>query len=106
MILGRYLLTVLGMYIKFSDNFSIDGEGPYKGFSAPMVDVINYNFKSITYKTVKPEESFLKLYVDECLESDSAINSTCGMRRILDAKYVKADLNKFMTEQCQNLNAT
>ena len=25
------------------------------------------------------------------------------MRGILDAKYKKADLNKFMTEQCQHL---
>ena len=26
------------------------------------------------------------------------------MRRILDARYKKSDLNKVMTEQCQNLN--
>ena len=26
------------------------------------------------------------------------------MRRILDAKYKKADLNKVMTKQCQHLN--
>ena len=26
------------------------------------------------------------------------------MRRILDAKYKKADLNEFMTDKCQHLN--
>ena len=57
-----------------------------------MVDVINYDFKSITDKNVKPEESFVNSYVDKCLESDSAINSTRRMRRILDAKYEKVDL--------------
>ena len=52
-----------------------------------MVDVRNYDFKYITEKTVKPEESFVNLYVNECLESDSPISSTHRMRRILDAKY-------------------
>ena len=28
------------------------------------------------------------------------------MRRILDAKYEKADLNKVMTKKCQHLTAT
>ena len=39
-----------------------------------MVDVSNYNFVSITDKTVKPEESFIKSYVDMCLEYESAIS--------------------------------
>ena len=71
-----------------------------------MVDVSNYSFKYITDKTVKPEESFVNSYVEECLESESAINSTCRMCRMLDANYKKADLNKVMTEQCQHLTAT
>ena len=41
MILVRYLLTALGLDIKFYDNVMIGGEGPYKGFSSPMVDVIS-----------------------------------------------------------------
>ena len=71
-----------------------------------MVDVINYDFKSITDKTVKLEESFINLYVDKCLKSVSAIISTRSMRRILDEKYKKADLNKVTTEQCQHITAT
>ena len=41
MILGRYLLTELGLDLKFSENVGIGGKGPYEGFSAPMVDVSN-----------------------------------------------------------------
>ena len=55
MILGRYLPTTLGIYLKFSDDIIIFGEGPYKGCSAPMVDVSNYEFNIITAKIVKPE---------------------------------------------------
>ena len=36
MILGRYLLTVLGLYLRFSENVIIGGEGPYEGCSAQM----------------------------------------------------------------------
>ena len=59
MILGRDLLTVLGLYLKFSENVIRGGEGPYKGCSAPMVDVNNYYFNIVTAKTFKPEESFI-----------------------------------------------
>ena len=56
-------------------------------------------------KKVKPEESFINLYVDECLESEGAISVTLRMRRILDAKYKNADLNEVMAKKCQHLNA-
>ena len=72
-----------------------------------MVDVSNDNFKSITNKTVKPEESFINLYVNEEYKSDNAIKSTRRMLIILDAKYKKADLSEVMTKQCQkHLTAT
>ena len=71
-----------------------------------MVNVGNYNFKSITDKTIDPEESFVNLYVYERLESYSAISSTHMMHIILDTKYKEADLNKVMTKQCQHRTAT
>ena len=89
MILGRDLITALGLDIKFSEIIIHAGEGPYKGFSAPMVHVNNYDFNILTGKTVKPEESFINLYVSECFESESEISATLIMRRILDAKYEK-----------------
>ena len=55
MILDRDLLTALGLDLKISENVIHSGEGPYEGCSAPMVDVSNYEFKSLTYKIVKPE---------------------------------------------------
>ena len=55
MILGRDLITALGLDLKFYGNVILGGEVPYKECSVPMVDVINYNYNIITDKTVKPE---------------------------------------------------
>ena len=78
----------------------------HEGLSAPMVYVSNYDFVYITDKTVKPEESFINSYVNECLESDSTIISTLRMRIIIDDNYEKDDLNKVMAENIQHLNST
>ena len=104
MILGRDLLNALGLDLKFSDCVILGGYGPYKECFVPMVDVINYDFNIITAKTVKPEESFINSYADECFKSKSAITTTRRMRMTLDAKYETADLNNSMNEQCQPLN--
>ena len=69
-----------------------------------MVDFLKIEFESLTDKIVKLEESFINSYVNECLKSEITISSTRRMRKSLDAKYEKADLNKVMTEQCQHLN--
>ena len=106
MILGIYLLTALGMDLKFSKNFVIGGYGPYEGCSAPMVDASNYNFNYLLDKAVKPEESFINSYLDKCLKSKIPISSTRRMHIILDAKHKKADPNKVIDEQCQHLNIT
>ena len=50
MILGRDLITALGLNLKFSDHFIIIEEGLYEECSTPMVDVRNYDFIFITYK--------------------------------------------------------
>ena len=68
MILGRDLLTALGLDLKFSGNVICGGEGPYEGCSAPIVDVNSYIFNIAMSKTVKPEESFINTYVNECFE--------------------------------------
>ena len=97
-IIGRYLLTALGLDLKFYENIILGGDGPYKGCSAPMVDVSTYDFKPLTENKVKPEESFINVYIDECLDSEGTISSTPRIRRILDAKYEKDDLNKVTDE--------
>ena len=98
MILGRGLLTALGLDLRFSENVIIGREKPYEGWSAPMVDISNNKFKYITDKNNKPEESFVNLYVNKCFESNNAKSPTRRMRKLLDAKYEKADLNKFIEE--------
>ena len=55
MILGIDLLTSLGLDLEFSENIIIGGDRPYEGCSAPMDDLINYEFKPLTDKIVKPE---------------------------------------------------
>ena len=40
----------------------------------------------------------MNAYVSERFESESTIGATRRMRRILDAKYEKADINKVMTK--------
>ena len=87
MILGRDLLTELGLDLKLYENVICGGERLYKGCSEPMVDVNNYDFNVVTGKTVKPEESFINAYVNVFFEPESAISATSRMRRILDARY-------------------
>ena len=41
--------------LSFLKNIIIGGEGPYEACSAPMVDLINYDFKPLTEKIFKPE---------------------------------------------------
>ena len=53
MILGRYLLTALGLNIKFYKNVIIGGEGPYEGCSESMVDISKYDFNIITDEKFK-----------------------------------------------------
>ena len=54
MILGRDLLTAPGLDLKISENIIIEGKVPCEGCSTPMVYLSNYDFTSITDKTVRP----------------------------------------------------
>ena len=82
-ILGIYLLNSLRLDLKFSENIVIGIEVPYKRLLAPMVDVSNYDFRTLIDKIVKPEEYFINVYVEKCLKSEGAISSTRRMRRII-----------------------
>ena len=53
MILVRDLINALGLDIKFYENIIIGGDIPYQGCSAPMVDLRNYEVKSLTDNMVK-----------------------------------------------------
>ena len=69
-----------------------------------MADVRNYEYALLTDKIVNPEESFLNFYVNECFGSENTIKPTQQIRRILDAKYKKEDINKVMTKKYQHLS--
>ena len=86
MILVRDLIHALGLDIKFSENIIFGSDVPYQGSSAPMFDLSNYEVRSLTDKIVKPEESFINFYANECLKSESTISSTSRMSIILDTK--------------------
>ena len=105
MILGRDLLTALGLDHKFSDNFIIVYNRQYGGCLAPMIDVSNYYFTSLADKRVKTKEFFINSYIYKCLKSESAIILMRRMHRIIYAKDENSDLNKFITKQRQHLNA-
>ena len=53
------------------------------------------------YKIVNQEEFLINSYIIKCLESERTIISTQIMRRILDDKYEKSDIKKFITKQCK-----
>ena len=65
MILGRDLITSLVLDLRIFKNVVIGGEGSYEGFLATMVDVSNYEFKTLTDRMVKPGESSINAYVIE-----------------------------------------
>ena len=69
-----------------------------------MVDISNYDLRSLTSKIVKTEEFFLNSYFNACLENGSAIISTQRMRIILDAKYKNYDLNMVIAKTFQHIN--
>ena len=50
MILGRDLLTALGMDPEFSEKIIVGSEGPYEGYLAPKADLSNYDFKYLMEK--------------------------------------------------------
>ena len=45
MILGKYLLTELGLNLKLSEQVIKADDGPFKGSTLPMVDLVTYIFK-------------------------------------------------------------
>ena len=49
-ILGRDLLTAMGLDLKFSENVIHGVEVPYKGCSEPIIGVNNYDFGVLTGK--------------------------------------------------------
>ena len=58
MILGRYVLTELGLNLKFSKHVIEADDGPFIGSTASIVDLGAYVFKDLNTGEIKPEELF------------------------------------------------
>ena len=55
MILGRDLLTALGINLKFSDHVIEADYGPFKGLMLTMVDLGEYEFKYLNTGNITPK---------------------------------------------------
>ena len=105
-ILGWYILTELGLNLKFFDHIIEADDGPFKGSTTPMVDLGTYEFKILNTGEITPEESFTNAYVEEVYWLENVRTATKRLRVILDAKYEKADLHEVMETQYQHLTIT
>ena len=63
MILGRYLLTELGLNIKFYERVIEAYDVPFNGYTTPMVNLGTYIFKDLNTGKITPDESFTNAYV-------------------------------------------
>ena len=54
-ILGRYILTTLGLSLKFSDHVIEEYYGPLTGSTESMVDLSRYEFKDLNTGKITPE---------------------------------------------------
>ena len=71
-----------------------------------MVYLGTYIFKYLNTEKITPEELFNDTYAEEVYESEHVLTATKLLHVILDAKYKKAYLNKFMETQYQHLTMT
>ena len=55
---------------------------------------------------IQLKETFTHAYIEEVYKLEHVRTSTKRLHAILDAKYEKADLHKYMETQCQNLTMT
>ena len=69
-ILGRDLLTLLGLNLKFSEHAIEADYGPLKGSSSPMVDLGMYELRNLNTGEITPEELFIKAYEEEIHEPE------------------------------------
>ena len=54
MVLGRDILTALGLNLKFSDHVIKVNGGPFKGSTIPMFDLGTYEFKDLNTGNITP----------------------------------------------------
>ena len=103
MILGQYLLTELGLNLKFSNHVIQEYGGLLKGSTAPMVDLGTYEFKYLNTREITPEYSFANDFFEEVSGSEHFRTATKRFHVIVDNKFEKEYLHKVMETQCRHL---
>ena len=76
MILGVYLITELGINSKISDHAIGADDGPFKGCTAPMVDLGTYELKKNIQR---------KLHLNDCL------------RMLMHKKFINRNMSVLLT---------
>ena len=106
MILGRYILTELGLNQNKIKHVIEASDGSFIGSTAPMVDLGAYLFKYLNTGKLNLKICFTGAYFKELYESEHVRTDTKILQVILDAKYEKANLHKVMKTQFQHLTMT
>ena len=64
MILGRDILTELGLNLKLSEHVIEVDDVPFNGSTTPMVDLDTSIFKDLNIRGITPEELFNNTYIE------------------------------------------
>ena len=71
------------------------GVVPYNGWTSPMVNLAQYNFKLLDKKNkIPPKYNFMDSYVDECFELENIFTATKSIQNIIEARYEKICLKQ------------
>ena len=69
MILGRYLLITPGLNLTLSEHYIEAGDGTLKWYTAPIIDLVTYDFKYLNIEIITPGKYFMNIYVWGVYES-------------------------------------
>ena len=107
MIIGKDILTKLGIYLKCSTNTIEWIKRTYQGCTTPTVNIDDYDFEPINRNMrTFSEESFLNAYVNNFHELEPVHTATNRVCTIFRTKYKKSDLHKTINVHCQHLTVT
>ena len=89
MILCKDLLPELVLNLKWSKHSIETYDGPLKGSTSLMYDLVSYDFKDLNTGKITLDEYFTNAYADELYESEQVHTSTKEIHKFLDAKFGK-----------------
>ena len=70
-ILGRDIFTSFGLHLQFSQHAIKGGDRPSKGSTAPMIDLVTYEFKDLIQEVI-----FINEYTEKVFELEHFGTST------------------------------